>query len=267
MNLTKDVYEYLLNFADDREILNMLSVNKKFRDDKLFERVMKRRYPLIIRFKAEGKSWREFYIETIFYLGKLEEGLHLPYIPTLDFNPEVIYKNSLNKEYKRHFVGISKNIDFYRGKGYHTIGYKTLDGRYEIDPNLHKEYSMSFYGIINDNKNIIDMDKPLDVENNMWLALLFHGEFNETSGLYLDREEGIKFLYNDYLYVVYLYIQKMIMNALDIWEHSNLEKGWDSFQKFKDRLDDHLQLILYKNIPNRGMEKYYFQIVRVNIPN
>lgn len=101
----------------------------------------------------------------------------------------------------------------------------------------------------------------------MWLAFSVENKLNESTGLYLDREEGIKSLYNDYLYVVDLYIQKMIMNALDIWEHSNLEKNWDNFQNFKDILDDHLQLILYKNIPNRRMEKYYFQIVKVNVPN
>lgn len=30
MYLTKDTYEYLLIFADDLTIMNMLSVNKKF---------------------------------------------------------------------------------------------------------------------------------------------------------------------------------------------------------------------------------------------
>ena len=39
MNLTKDTYEYLLNFAEDRDIINMLSVNKKFRDEEFFERI------------------------------------------------------------------------------------------------------------------------------------------------------------------------------------------------------------------------------------
>jgi hypothetical protein len=37
MNLTKDTYEYLVGFADDRDIINMLSVNKKFNDGEFFK--------------------------------------------------------------------------------------------------------------------------------------------------------------------------------------------------------------------------------------
>ena len=47
--LPTDVYEYLANFADDRTILNMLSVNKKFNDEKFFKRVIQRKYPLLLR--------------------------------------------------------------------------------------------------------------------------------------------------------------------------------------------------------------------------
>ena len=36
MSLPNDVYGYLTNFADDKDILNMLSVNKKFNDDVFF---------------------------------------------------------------------------------------------------------------------------------------------------------------------------------------------------------------------------------------
>jgi hypothetical protein len=42
MQFNKDVYEYLLNFADDRTIINMLSVNKKFNDPIFFEKLLKR---------------------------------------------------------------------------------------------------------------------------------------------------------------------------------------------------------------------------------
>lgn len=39
MELTKDTYLYLTNFADDRTILNILSVNKKFNDPIFFQQI------------------------------------------------------------------------------------------------------------------------------------------------------------------------------------------------------------------------------------
>ena len=61
MELNKDTYLYLTRFADDRTILNMLSVNKKFNDDKFFEEVMRRKYPLLIGFKSDRQTWKQFY--------------------------------------------------------------------------------------------------------------------------------------------------------------------------------------------------------------
>lgn len=58
MNLTKDTYEYLLNFANDREIIIMLSLNKKFNDEKLFEKVMRQRYPRLIKYRKSGETWK-----------------------------------------------------------------------------------------------------------------------------------------------------------------------------------------------------------------
>ena len=49
--LDKDTYEYLTNFADDRTILNMLAVNRKFNDDDFFRRVLQRKYPTLLEFK------------------------------------------------------------------------------------------------------------------------------------------------------------------------------------------------------------------------
>ena len=57
MNLTKDIYEYILNFVDHKDVLNMLSVNKKFRSEEFFERIMRNRYTFIIRFKEE-ENWK-----------------------------------------------------------------------------------------------------------------------------------------------------------------------------------------------------------------
>ena len=91
MNLTKDVYEYLLNFADDRTILNMLSTNKKFRDEEFFERILKRRYPLLLKFKNENESYKNFFISSIFYIAKIQEKFGIPYIAGEDYDPKLIW--------------------------------------------------------------------------------------------------------------------------------------------------------------------------------
>jgi Ankyrin repeats (3 copies) len=90
MNIPKDIYEYLLNFVDDKTILNMLSVNKYFRDEKIFQRIMKRKYTLLIEFKKE--TWKELFLRMSYYISKLEI-LGIPYIPTKGYNPEKFYKD------------------------------------------------------------------------------------------------------------------------------------------------------------------------------
>jgi hypothetical protein len=49
-----------MNFADDKTILNMLSVNKKFNDSIFFEKIMKKRYPLLIKYKKKKETWKFF---------------------------------------------------------------------------------------------------------------------------------------------------------------------------------------------------------------
>jgi hypothetical protein len=89
----KNVYEYLINFADDRTILNMLSVNRKFSDDAFFKRVIKRKYPLLVTFKKDGESWRQFFVNMTYYISKLQEDFDIPYIPGSD--PEKFYGQNL----------------------------------------------------------------------------------------------------------------------------------------------------------------------------
>ena len=94
MNISdKDVYEYMINFADDKTILNMLSVNRKFRDEEFFERIMKRRYPLLIEFRKDGESWKHLFIRMVHILATLQEKYQLPYIPTKGCSPERLLKS------------------------------------------------------------------------------------------------------------------------------------------------------------------------------
>ena len=62
MNVNKDLYEYILNFVDDKDAINMLSVNKKFSEDVYIERFMEKRYPGLHKFKEEKETYRRFFI-------------------------------------------------------------------------------------------------------------------------------------------------------------------------------------------------------------
>ena len=84
MNLTKDTYEYLLNFAEDRDIINMLSVNKKFQNEEFFERLMKRKYPDLIRYREKNESWKHLFVRMVYYIARLEEKFKIPYFNGLN---------------------------------------------------------------------------------------------------------------------------------------------------------------------------------------
>lgn len=70
---TPDVYEYLTNFADDKDVLQMLSVNKKFDDPVFLRRALERRYPFLLKYKTDDVSWRQFYSSMIYYIYKMKE--------------------------------------------------------------------------------------------------------------------------------------------------------------------------------------------------
>ena len=89
--IPKDVYEYLANFADDKTIVKMLSVNKKFNDPIFFQRIFSRRYPLLVQFK-KNENWREFYLDMVRYISLLKEKYDFPYIPEQTFNPKEFFK-------------------------------------------------------------------------------------------------------------------------------------------------------------------------------
>jgi len=91
MNIPKDLYEYLAGFADDKTIVKMLSVNKKFNDPVFFQRIFNRKYPLLIKFKKDSQNWKDFYLSMVKYISKLEEEFGIPYIPTKYYNPKDFY--------------------------------------------------------------------------------------------------------------------------------------------------------------------------------
>ena len=95
----KDIYEYIVNLAEDRDVINMLSVNKKFNDDLYFKKILERRYPLLIKFKLENETYKQFYLRMVKYMAKLWEEYKIPYIPAKSFDPDFfsdMYKRSDN---------------------------------------------------------------------------------------------------------------------------------------------------------------------------
>ena len=73
MNINADVYEYITQFADDRTVLNMLSVNRKFNNPVFFRIIIKRKYPGLVSLKNNNESWKSFYLKIIYYVALIEE--------------------------------------------------------------------------------------------------------------------------------------------------------------------------------------------------
>ena len=85
----KDVYEYISNFADDKTVINMIRANPKvFDNENFYEKVMRRRYPLLIEFRKENETWKALYLRMVYILAKLQEDYQIPYIPTKGCSPE-----------------------------------------------------------------------------------------------------------------------------------------------------------------------------------
>ena len=87
MKISKDIYEYLLELVDDGTVLNMLSVNRKFNNQNYFEKVVKRKYNHLLKYKEIDDNWRYFFVKIIYYNFQLENRFGVKYIYTKGFNP------------------------------------------------------------------------------------------------------------------------------------------------------------------------------------
>ena len=98
MNVSdKDIYEYIVNLAEDKDVVNMLSVNRKFNDDSYFKKILEKRYPLLLYLKPSYETYKRFYLKMVTYLAKLWEEFKIPYIPSKNFDPESVYKAAVHK--------------------------------------------------------------------------------------------------------------------------------------------------------------------------
>ncbi len=257
MNLTKDMYEYLLNFANDREVLNMLSVNKKFRDEQFFKRIMKRRYPLIIRFKNEKESWKDFFILTIYYLSKLKEIYSLPYIPTLDFDPKSVYE---------YIVKYKKDVKPYITDGYHIIAILDNDD-YHMLP-LQNGHSLCYIAEICTDELVLDFSILETNQNFAWLAFNISDGDDLDSQLFINYKDAIDFLYDQYIGVIEYNIEEMSaeygLSREEIIDRSNLQQGYDNKEIFiKNISENPIKITLYYPLASI----YHFQLMKVDLPS
>jgi hypothetical protein len=91
MEIPKDMYDYLTQFADDQTILKIISVNKKYSDPVFFEKIMKRKYPLLLRFKSKDETMKNLYLNMIRWISKLKEEFRFVYQPDFVLNPKEFY--------------------------------------------------------------------------------------------------------------------------------------------------------------------------------
>lgn len=277
MNLTKDTYEYILNFATDRDIINMLSSNKKFRNEELFERVMRKRYPLVVRFKEKDMSWKEFFIQTVYYLSKLEENYNLPYLQTLDFDPKHIYTVLLRypsiKQRTKSIVYLYRNS---YNKEYHTIAH-LIDDKYVVSPNFIKGRSIGDFFSPNilekyNEKIIYIIVNGEKKRNNEWVTVELKNGIDTNSSSHPDKHSAELFLFENYRAVIENFIEEVLFHNFNINEeeailqHSTLDINWKDFKIFQEKLDLHNypSFYLFTNLPNMNSIRFDFQLIHAH---
>ena len=90
--LPRDVYLLMTKYQNDKDVINMLSVNKTYNNSVFFQQIFKQRYPYLVQYKKGRESWKEFYLRMIFYLSYLKEKRDVDYINVPSFDPILLYK-------------------------------------------------------------------------------------------------------------------------------------------------------------------------------
>lgn len=202
MYLNIDTYEHLLTFLDDKTVLNALSVNTLFMSEIFFKRILRKRYSYTMRFKNEHLNWREYFIQVIYYLKKLEEK-NIPYLPVHDFNVKDIYEHVYSGKMEKilDFMFLEKDIKrlnkTYKNN-YHTIAiFSNSENKYVVTPNLIRGASAAYLCLTDKFYNgeiIIDIDeymlRKLGQRENIWLSFITENE-NFYAKIFDTKKEAI----------------------------------------------------------------------------
>ena len=105
--MNKDIYLMLTTYLDDKSVVNMLSVNKKFNDPQFFKQLFSQRYPQLIKFKTEEEDWKQFYLYMVKYIAKLWEDFHYNYVT--DAHYEITKSEDPRKIYMELADNMTKN--------------------------------------------------------------------------------------------------------------------------------------------------------------
>ena len=119
--------EILLRIESDRELLQTCQLNSYFNslcNDQFFYNRLRYKYPLLIRFN-KNLSWKNFYLEMIYYIDKLQREYDIPYIPFKNNNPKQQYSyikkdkvpNYNSQLYQASRIGDMKLIEHFLNKG------------------------------------------------------------------------------------------------------------------------------------------------------
>lgn len=114
-DLSIDVYLNIAMNADDRTLLQMMSVSKRHMNkfnNIFFKNYLIKNYPYLIKYRPMEKSFKEYYLKVIYAIDMLRRNYNYEYDSTMDKNILQIYKdveriNSLtpmfvNKYLERH---------------------------------------------------------------------------------------------------------------------------------------------------------------------
>lgn len=165
MEVSSDIYQHIALLSDDRDILNMLSVNKNFNNPEFFKRIIINRYPLLVKYKTPEEDWKYFYLKMIRYIYLAKEEYGFPYIPSQNINPEKVYKTLVKEaagkgdKYDDNIwaKGLSEAVNINRldlVKDIVTNGFKYLDN---INYKNHAIYNAAYNGYTDILNYLIDV--------------------------------------------------------------------------------------------------------------
>ena len=109
--MNKDIYLKLSTYVDDKSVVKMLSVNKKFNDPEFFRQLFSQRYPQLIKFKTEEQDWKQFYLYMVKNIAKLWEDFHYDYIK------DAYYRITKSEDPWEIYMELANNVQQYMGIG------------------------------------------------------------------------------------------------------------------------------------------------------